>query len=118
MRSLYVYILASTSRVLYVGVTNDIHRRVAEHRAGLSSFSRRYRVRRLVYLEVIPGPRTAIAREKQIKKWTRARRVALIVSLNPRWLDFAKGWPTRDELLRSGDHSTYHPTTITAGAGT
>ena len=111
MRALYVYILSSTSRVLYVGVTNNIYRRIAEHRAGRSAFSARYRVRRLVHVELVAGPRTAIAREKQIKRWTRAKRVALVASHNPRWLDLALGWPTigeiegaepRDPSLRSG----------------
>ncbi len=89
-RSYWTYILASTSRVLYVGVTNDLARRVAEHRAGEGgAFTRRYRVRRLVYAEEHRDPRDAIAREKAIKGWRRARKVALIESGNPEWRDLA-----------------------------
>ena len=89
-RNYYVYILASRSRTLYVGVTNNIERRLAEHRAGVASpFSWRYGVRRLVFLECTPSPRDAIAREKQIKRWTRAKKVALIETNNPQWVDLA-----------------------------
>lgn len=82
--------LASTSRVLYVGVTNDLGRRVAEHRAGEGgAFTRRYRVHRLVYMEEHPDVRDAIARGKTIKGWTRARKVALVEDSNPEWRDLA-----------------------------
>jgi len=101
MRTLYVYILASATRVLYIGITNDIYLRVAQHLAGLCRFTRRYRVNRLVYIEAVPGPRAMIAREKQLKRWTRARKIALIESLNPDWLDLAHGWPSLDVILRS-----------------
>ena len=92
MRRLYVYILASKSGVLYVGVTNDVRRRVAEHRTARFGFTAAYRVHRLVYFESIEGPRTAIAREKQLKRWTRGRKLALIRSANPKWADLASGW--------------------------
>jgi putative endonuclease len=86
-RTFWVYILASRSRVLYIGVTKDLARRLAQHRAGLSSFTARYRVDRLVYAEEHASPRDAIAREKQLKGWTRARKVALIEEHNPTWRD-------------------------------
>ena len=75
----YVYILSSRSRNLYTGVTNNIFRRVWQHREGRGSeFTRRYRIHRLVYFERFESVRSAIAREKQIKAWTRAKRIALI----------------------------------------
>lgn len=94
MRALYVYIMASRSRVLYTGVTNNLVGRVAEHRAMVpGSFTARYRITRLVYFEKVEGPLNAIRREKAIKTWTRARRVALIQSQNPTWKDLARDWP-------------------------
>jgi putative endonuclease len=101
MRTLYVYILASATRVLYVGVTNNMYRRMAEHRAARETFAGRYRAYRLVYVEAVSGPRAAIAREKQIKGWLRARKVVLIESVNPKWLDLARGWPTLADIARS-----------------
>jgi putative endonuclease len=89
-RTYYVYILASPSRVLYVGVTNDLTRRLAEHRSGVASaFTRRYLVRRLVHVETASDPRDAIARETQLKRWTRRKKVALIEESNPTWKDLA-----------------------------
>ena len=89
----YVYILSSRSRNLYTGVTNDIFRRVWQHREGRGSeFTRRYRIHRLVYFERFDSVNSAIAREKQIKAWTRAKRIALIESQNPAWDDLAARW--------------------------
>ena len=82
----YVYILASRSRALYTGVTNDLPRRLYEHRSGTASaFTRRYSVHRLVHVETATNPRDAIAREKQIKRWTRSKKIALIEAANPGW---------------------------------
>jgi putative endonuclease len=87
-RTYFVYILASRSRVLYTGVTNDLVRRVAQHRAGLgSAFARRYSVNRLVHVETAGSALEAIRREKQIKGWTRRKKVALIEATNPGWED-------------------------------
>jgi putative endonuclease len=94
VRPFYVYILASRSRQLYVGVTNDIHRRVYEHRTMKRGFTGRYRVERLVYVETADGPMAAIAREKQIKGLLRQKKVALIERGNPAWNDLADGWCT------------------------
>lgn len=93
-KSYWVYILASQIRVLYVGVTNDLVRRLAEHRAGQGgAFTRRYKVHRLVYLEEHASVRDAIHREKEIKGWARARKTALVEILNPGWHDLADDSP-------------------------
>lgn len=89
-RTYYTYILASRSRVLYTGVTNDLTRRVNEHKQGLGSgFTHKYRVTRLVYFEEFAEVRDAIAREKEIKGWRRSRKISLIESRNPTWEDLA-----------------------------
>ena len=90
VRTYYVYIMAGRSRVLYTGVTNDLARRVDEHRRGVhAGFTSRYRVTRLVYFEEFGEILDAIAREKQIKAWTRSRRVRLVEDRNPTWEDLA-----------------------------
>jgi len=93
----HVYILASRSRVLYTGVTNDIERRVIEHRfAARRTFTDKFRVDQLVHLESYSEVKQAIAREKQIKGWRRAKRIALIEESNPDWRDLAAHLPRRD----------------------
>ena len=85
-----VYVLTNTRRtVLYVGVTGDLERRLAEHRAGVhpESFVCRYNATRLVYYELTPSIRSAIAREKQLKRWRRSKKEALVESTNPEWRD-------------------------------
>ncbi len=85
--------MTNRSGTLYIGVTNDIARRVKEHRDGVSeSFTRRYAMNRLLYVESTSGVTAAIEREKQLKGWTRKRKIELIKSLNPRWLDLAEEW--------------------------
>ena len=92
-RQFYVYILASERRVLYIGVTNDLVRRMYEHRSGLgTAFSARYRVTRLVLFEITENPLSAIAREKQLKGWRRSKKVALIEQSNPQWADLSRDW--------------------------
>jgi len=89
----YVYILASKSGVLYIGVTNRLTRRTIEHRQKLlDGFTKRYNVTRLVHWERFGDIRSAIAREKQIKGWLRSKKVALIESRNPGWIDLADGY--------------------------
>src|SRR5437899_7930400 len=96
MRVYCVYIMASRSRVLYTGVTNDLARRVNEHKQGLTpGFTSRYRITRLVYFEEFADVRDAIAREKQIKAWTRARRIRLVEGRNPSWQDLARAGSQR-----------------------
>ena len=87
----YIYIMASRSRVLYTGVTNDLARRVNEHKQGLiTGFTSRYRVSRLVHFEEFADIRDAIAREKEIKGWKRSRKTSLIERRNPTWEDLAE----------------------------
>jgi len=93
MEKYYVYILASKSKVLYTGVTNDLCRRVLEHKLKqVPGFTARYNVNRLVYYESYSRIQDAIAREKQIKGWLRAKKVALIEADNPDWRDLSEGW--------------------------
>jgi len=90
VKTYHVYIMASASRVLYVGVTGDLLRRVVEYKQmRVPGFTARYRVTELVYFEAFGDIRIAIAREKQIKGWLRGRKIALIESFNPHWLDLA-----------------------------
>jgi putative endonuclease len=87
----YVYILASKSRVLYTGVTARLTHRTVQHRRKLTpGFASKYEVNRLVYWERYDRIGTAIAREKQIKGWLRAKKVALIETKNPNWKDLAE----------------------------
>ena len=107
LQPMFVYILASKTRRLYVGVTNDLVRRVWEHRAEIiSGFTRRYGIERLVYYESHAEALSAIRREKQIKGYARVKKIALIESLNREWNDLAELWfanSTRaDPSLRSG----------------
>jgi len=96
----WVYILASKSRRIYTGVTNDIERRVREHKRGeIEGFTQRYRINRLVYRERFHYIDNAIAREKEIKSWNREKRVALIESTNPTWEDFSLEWGKPIEML-------------------
>jgi putative endonuclease len=92
-RSYYVYILASKiGGTLYIGVTNDLIRRIAEHKSKLvESFTEKYDVVRLVYFELFDDPENAIRREKRLKKWNRAWKVRLIEELNPNWDDLYPG---------------------------
>lgn len=93
MKTYYVYILANHSRRLYTGVTNDLQRRMAEHRQKRTpGFSSRYNLHRLVYFEETGDVREAIAREKQIKGWLRSKKIALIESVNPTWKDLSQGF--------------------------
>jgi putative endonuclease len=90
-RTFFVYILASPYRVLYIGVTNDLERRVYEHREKLGSgFTSRYNVTQLVHFEEFDRIEDAIAREKQLKRWIRAKKVRLVESMNPRWKDLSE----------------------------
>jgi putative endonuclease len=91
MKLYYVYILASITRVLYVGLTGDFEKRLAEHQAHFypRSFTSQYNVTRLVYFEEYAEITDAIAREKQIKGWRRSKKVALIERMNPGWADLS-----------------------------
>jgi putative endonuclease len=95
-RHFYVYILTNRSQTLYVGVTNNLRRRVWEHRFGDGSqFCKRYKIDRLVYYDSFDDVRGAIGREKQIKGWLRIKKIQLIVGINPTWRDLSEGWYER-----------------------
>ena len=84
--------MCNDSRTLYVGITGDLERRVQEHRDGVvAGFTRRYRIKRLVYAEEFSSVWEALAREKQVKKWRRSKKIALIGAMNPEWEDLADG---------------------------
>jgi putative endonuclease len=86
--------MASASRALYIGVTNNIERRVIEHRGKrLPGFSAKYNTRELVYVQPFGDIRAAITREKQLKGWLRTKKIALIESTNPHWKDLSAEWP-------------------------
>jgi putative endonuclease len=92
-RSYSVYILGSNWSVLYTGITNDLERRIYEHRTGqVKGFTQKYGVKRLLYYEEHSDVHDALFREKQIKAWTRKKRVELIQTMNPKFEDLAKGW--------------------------
>ena len=85
--------MTNKSRTLYAGVTNDLERRVYEHKKKLvPGFTTKYNITRLVYFEVTRDVGSAIAREKQIKGWLRAKKIALIDSVNPGWRDLSVDW--------------------------
>ena len=85
----FVYIVTNERHtVLYIGVTNDIDRRVNAHSLHLgSAFARKYNATKLIYSETFPDPAAAIAREKQLKNWSRSKKEALIARNNPEWCD-------------------------------
>jgi len=93
MRQYYVYIMTNRSRTLYTGVTNNLERRVYEHKHKIGSkFTNKYNITRLVYYEIFSDIRDAISYEKQIKGWLRAKKIALIESVNPEWEDSSVEW--------------------------
>jgi len=89
-RNPLVDVLASPNgRALYIGVTTDLGRRLEEHRRGMSIHTKQYNITRLVYMEAFDTAPDAIAREKQLKKWRREKKIALIDAANPEWLDLS-----------------------------
>jgi putative endonuclease len=89
-RSYYVYIMTNPSRTLYVGVTNDLERRVYQHKQKqIPGFTAKYNITQLVYYEETGDVLAAIAREKTIKGWLRAKKIALVESVNPQWQDLS-----------------------------
>ena len=90
MKQYFVYIMTSKTGTLYTGMTNDLGRRVYQHKHKLvEGFTAKYDVNRLVYFELFVDVRDAIAREKQIKAWRRSKKIELIESLNPKWQDLS-----------------------------
>ena len=93
MKRYYAYIMTNKSRTLYTGITNNIERRVQEHKNKLvPGFTSKYNITMLVYYEEFSDVRDAIAREKQKKGWLRQKKVALIESMNQEWKDLSDGW--------------------------
>jgi putative endonuclease len=92
-RTYYVYILSSETRKLYIGVTSHLGRRLAEHRSGSdpASYSSRHNITRLVYFETTLSARSAISREKRLKRLSRQRKLRLIEQRNPDWADLSEG---------------------------
>ena len=104
----FVYIMASRSRTLYVGMTGFLRQRLEQHKSGeFEGFTKRYKITRLVYYETYKYVNNAIARETEIKKWRREKKVALVESTNPTWEDLSQEWGkpvkmlTADSSLRS-----------------
>ena len=99
MNPYYVYVMSSHSKRLYIGVTNDLHRRTYEHKNQLSDgFAKKYNLRWLVYYEITSDVNAAISREKQLKGWLRSKKLALIESFNPEWDDLSESWFKRPGL--------------------
>ena len=93
MKHYYVYIMTNRSQTLYTGVTNNLKRRMYEHKHHLvAGFTSKYQITRLVYFEETFDVYAAIAREKQIKSWLREKKIALIESMNPDWRDLSEEW--------------------------
>ena len=90
IRQYYVYIMTNHSGTLYTGITNDLVRRVGEHKLTPTGFVKKYRTSRLVYFEQTSDVRSALEREKQIKGWLRDTKIALVKSTNPTWRDLAR----------------------------
>ncbi|HEY4643061.1 MAG TPA: GIY-YIG nuclease family protein [Thermoanaerobaculia bacterium] len=90
----YVYIVSNNAHTLYTGMTNDLTDRVRQHKEGMykNAFTARYTFDRLVWFELQPTKNAAAKRERQIKVWTRAKRVALIQEMNPNWIDLHRTW--------------------------
>jgi putative endonuclease len=90
----YVYIMASSFQHLYIGITTEIETRAAQHKSGHypDSFTSRYKIDKLVYFERFARIPEAIAREKQLKKWSRIKKIRLIVAQNPTWHDLSAEW--------------------------
>ena len=95
-KTYFVYIMTNRSKTLYTGMTNNLVRRVREHKVGIGSmFSAKYKLDRLVYFERFEDVHRAIEREKEIKGWLRVKKIALIVSVNPAWRDLSLEWYER-----------------------
>jgi putative endonuclease len=93
MRQYYVYIMTNNSRTLYTGVTDNLIRRVHEHKNKLvEGFTKKYNITKLVHYEITRDVQAAIRREKQIKGWLRRKKIALIEAGNPEWKDLSEGW--------------------------
>ena len=96
----YTYIVGSRSLTFYIGMTRDLEKRVFEHKCKLfEGFTATYNCDRLVWFESFGDPSSAIAREKQLKGWTRTKKIALIKRTNPTWIDLSEKWWTPEQLV-------------------
>jgi len=115
----WVYIVASRTGTLYIGMTNNLYVRVAQHKGGeIEGFSSDYKCNRLVYWESFDDVLRAINREKQLKGWRRAKKIVLIESMNPRWEDLAEKWGA--EIVFAGQSITERlalPLVVLTGMG-
>jgi putative endonuclease len=92
-KTYYVSIVASATRTLYIGVTNNLQRRVYEHKQReVPGFTKKYHITQLVYYEETSDVRVAISREKQLKAWSREKKISLIEAANPNWRDLSEDW--------------------------
>ncbi len=112
-RTYFTYIIASRSRTLYIGMTGDLLKRVFQHKdKTFEGFSADYNCDRLVWFERFMDPRNAIAREKQLKGWRREKKLALIETTNPAWVDLSEGWYAIDPShLRIAEKANAGPST-------
>jgi putative endonuclease len=100
----FVYILSNRSHILYIGMTNNLRARVSQHRTQTpNSFTARYKITRLVYFERFQYVNNAIAREKELKHWTRAQKIALIESTNPTWEELVPDDELRPQIPLNAD---------------
>ena len=98
--------MASRTHVLYIGVTNDIERRVRQHKShDIEGFTARYNIDRLVWYEVYQDVHRAIGREKQLKGWVRRKKIAIIEALNPTWQDLSEEWGKPIQPIQAGRRS-------------
>ena len=105
-RRYHFYIMASRSRTLYCGVTSKLEKRVWQHKNHrIPGFTDRYNIDRLVYLQRYSDIRNAISREKQIKRWSRQKKLALIERENPTWLDLSEAWYQEIPILRKNPNA-------------
>jgi putative endonuclease len=96
----YVYILVSLSGTLYIGLTDDLRRRIDEHKLGLvDSFTKKYSVNRLMYFEIFHDSENAVQRERQLKKFRREKKIVLFVKTNPHWEDLSQHLPRSNKEL-------------------
>ena len=108
MRQYYVYIMGNRWGSLYIGVTNDLLRRVHEHKNGVfKGFTSKYQVNLLLYFETASTPSAAITREKQLKGWVRRRKLALIKSANAGWEDLSADWYADSRRPKPGARSPH-----------
>ena len=102
MNQYYIYIMTNKSGTLYVGVTNDLKKRVFQHKQKLiEGFTKKYNINRLLYFETFGDIYSAITREKTIKGWLRKKKIDLVKSTNPAFADISEDWYERDSSLRS-----------------